>query len=72
MTRTEEIMEKQKALTDIVAEIRKSGLIQDQQQIINVNLATIAEELSDISLSLAMLVDIKEEEESMKQVPTVE
>lgn len=64
MTRIEEIMEKQKVFTDMIEKINESGLIQDQQQVTNISLATIAEQLSDISISLAMLVDnIKAKEE---------
>ena len=57
MTRIEEIMEKQKALTDMVNKFNENELIQDQHQITNINLTVIAEQLMDISLSLAMLMD---------------
>lgn len=64
MTREEEIMEKQKAFTNIINKIGENGLMKDQHQITNVSLAAIVEQLSDISMSLAMLVDnIKAKEE---------
>lgn len=65
MTRIEEIREKQKAFTDMINKINENehGLMKDQRQITNINLASIAEDLADISLSLAMLVDIKAKEE---------
>lgn len=64
MTRTEEITEKQKTFSDMLNKLNEHGLMKDQNQIANINLATIAEQLSDISMSLAMLVDnIKAKEE---------
>jgi len=64
MTRTEEVTEKQKTFSDMLNKLNEHGLMKDQNQITNINLATIAEQLSDISMSLAMLVDnIKAKEE---------
>lgn len=55
MTRKEEVENNNKVLSEGIKELNSIELM--QEQVTNINLSAIAQELADISITLAMIVD---------------
>lgn len=66
MTREAEVKDNIQTLTKDIKEIQKLPLT--EEQVTNINLSAIAQQLSDISITLAMIVDrLDKEEEECKE-----
>lgn len=62
MTREEEVVNSMAGLLEGVKDLKGSRLT--QEQIININLSTLAHELGDINVTLAIIADKLDKEES--------